>query len=314
MPEGAIDTETHVALRLFPIEWNPQVSRVKPYVWHEHSGDLLIDEMNRAEVDLAFLINYDGEDSEWFLKRAGGDANDLVAGRKYVLDAVQRHPGRLLWFNTVKHPERHDVLALANADFSDGATGLKIFPAYLGLDANNASLMQLYRLCEETDRRVILSFEDAEPPTTRSLPEFFEQLDHIASSFPQLRIQLNHGGCADPLTDEGEPLYEIVHRHPLIWLSTSFLGLTWPDETEYPFPQYLERLRVLRDSVGIERLMWGTDWPWTEEFMKYPQARNAVARHASFLSPDDIYMYFRGNAESFLGSLLPNEDAQSERS
>jgi predicted TIM-barrel fold metal-dependent hydrolase len=188
--------------------------------------------------------------------------------------------------------------------------GVKIFPAYLGLRANHPELMAVYALCEKNDRRVILSFEDAQPPATPSLLDYFEDLDSIASRFEELRIQVNHGGSIDPFDRDAPRFYEVVRSHSRIWVSTSFLGMVWDDETEYPFPHYLSRLERLRDGVGSDRIMWGTDWPWTEEFMKYPQAVNAIRRHATFFSDQERAAYLGGNALSYLGSLgdqLSNE-------
>jgi predicted TIM-barrel fold metal-dependent hydrolase len=56
----------------------------------------------------------------------------------------------------------------------------------------------------------------------------------------------------------------LMDRHSNLYLSTAFPGEKWDDGTEYPFPNYLRRIRALVDRLGTDRLMWATDWPWFE--------------------------------------------------
>jgi predicted TIM-barrel fold metal-dependent hydrolase len=307
-----VDTESHVIFRVFPREWNPGQSPIERASWHEYSGDLFAAEMDRSGVDKAFLISYDAVDTLWVYTLEGGTMEDCITGRKYTLEAVRRHPERFLWFATLKHPRKYDGLSLARRDISDGALGLKIFPAYLNLRADDEDLMEAYRLCATANRRVILSFEDTQPPVTPSVEEYFEQLDRVLREFPDLKVQINHGGagspddpCSDPLRPEAGCIFEVVNGHSNVLLSTAWLGKTWEDESEYPYPTYLRRLERLRDEVGIGKLMWATDWPWLEQYMNYPQAVNAITRHANFFTQEEKEAFLGGNAFRFVEDLLP---------
>src|SRR5262245_10955397 len=66
-----IDTETHLIFRMWPVEANPDYSRVFRLTSQEHSGDLLVDEMDRANVDHAIVISYDAIDLAGSLKQGG---------------------------------------------------------------------------------------------------------------------------------------------------------------------------------------------------------------------------------------------------
>lgn len=300
-----IDSETHVIYRAWPIETNPSRSRVEGFTWHEHSGDLLADEMDRSGVDRTFLISYDGHDVEWFLRSIGTTPEDFITGKKYTRAAIDSHSGRFWWFSALKDPRRAENVDAVRADFAAGAVGLKIFPSFLVLAADDPSLMEIYRLCIEENRRVILSFEDAHPPETCSVPEFFDQLDGVLTEFPDLYVQLNHAGCVDPLTDELSIVAPVVNRHPNVWVSTAMMGLVWDDGTEYPFPNYLRRLERLRDAIGIDKMLWGTDWPHLAHQMHYPQAVDAVRRHATFMTDSEKALFLGGNAERFMGDIPP---------
>jgi predicted TIM-barrel fold metal-dependent hydrolase len=295
-----IDTETHVLLRLWPIEFNPGQSRAMHSSWHEHSGELLVDEMDRAGVDKTFLISYDSEDILWYLERNGATAEDCIAGEKYTLSAVERWPDRFIWFATIKDPRRPDTLERIEDAFARGAVGIKVFPAYFPLDIDDPSFDPVWEACEAHDRRIILAFEDTEPPNTPSEQDYFRQLDRVLKRFPALSFQINHAGSTDPLAPDAEIIFEVTRENPNVLLSTSLLSMRWDDETEYPFPNYLRRLAKLHAEVGASKLMWATDWPWLEHFMKYPQAVNAIQRHAGFFSEEEKRAFMGGNAIRFL--------------
>jgi predicted TIM-barrel fold metal-dependent hydrolase len=296
-----IDSETHVVYRAWPIETNPTRSLVERFTWHEHSGALLAAEMARSGVDKTFLISYDGYDVEWFLRSIGTTPEDFITGKKYTVAAVRSYPDQFLWFSTLKDPRRPQNVDAVRDDFTNGAYGLKIFPSFLVMPADDPSLIAIYRLCVEENRRVILSFEDAHPPETCSIPQFFDQLDSALTEFPELQVQLNHAGAVDPLTPEIDPVLRVVDRHENVFLSTALMGLVWDDGTEYPFPNYLRRLARLKEGVGVEKMMWATDWPHLSHFMHYPQAVDAIRLHASFMTDTEKSMFLGGNAERFIG-------------
>jgi predicted TIM-barrel fold metal-dependent hydrolase len=306
-----IDTETHVLLRLWPIEYNPDQSRALHYTWHEHSGELLVAEMDRAGVDKTFLISYDAEDILWFLQRNGASAEDCIAGEKYTLSAVEQWPDRFIWFATIKHPHRADTLERIEDAFSRGAAGIKIFPAYVPLPIDDPAFDAVWAACETYDRRVIIAFEDTEPPITPSERDYFLQLDGVLKRHPGLWFQVNHAGSTDPLAPDAEVIFEVTRDNPNLMLSTSLLSMRWDDETEYPFPRYLRRLEKLHAEVGASKLMWATDWPWLEHYMKYPQAVNAIQRHAGFFTDEEKRAFMGGNAIRFIEGLRPRPQVRT---
>src|SRR4051794_39394027 len=55
VPYAVVDTETHTFVRAWPAETSPQVSPVDPFTRADHSGDLLVAEMDRIGVDVAIV-------------------------------------------------------------------------------------------------------------------------------------------------------------------------------------------------------------------------------------------------------------------
>lgn len=296
-----IDIETHPLRFARNAAVNPQMSLTKHYTWCEQSPDLLVAEMDYAGVDKAFLISYDAEDISWGSGKKGFDIEDYSGGRKYSLQGVRRHPERFIWFNTLKNPRRHDILAQMNRDFGDGAAGIKIFAAYIQANLLDDSMQAAFRLVMEQGKRVLLSFQTLRPPESFTLEEYLEQLDRLLTAYPGLPLILMQAGCADPLTPRWDAVRRLADRHPAVIMGCGFVGEIWDDETEYPFPNYLARIAKLTDAVGTGRMAWGTDWPWFEDKFKYRQSVDSIRRHASFLSAEQKADFLGGTAARFMG-------------
>ena len=141
---------------------------------------------------------------------------------------------------------------------------------------------------------------------------YFEQLDKVLGEFPSLKVQLNHAGAgawtdpaSDPLNPEADIIYRVTNRHDNLLLSTAWLCKNWDDKWEYPFPNYQKRLEKLYRQVGVEKLVWATDWPWLEMWMNYPQAVDSIRKHANYMSEEDKRRFLGDNARAFVADLVP---------
>ena len=93
------------------------------------------------------------------------------------------------------------------------------------------------------------------------------EIARLAGAVPELRIVLDHLGKPEVGTADAPvvPTMEWVRdlddlaRHPNTWCKLSGLpaeaGGDWSAEQLHPF------LDVAADAFGVERLMWGSDWP-----------------------------------------------------
>ncbi|MDQ2741749.1 MAG: amidohydrolase [Chloroflexota bacterium] len=303
-----IDTETHIMYFARNSRTNAHSSRTKHHTWHEHDADLLVQEMDAAGVDRTFLISYDAEDTRWSSEHHGFTMEDFAGGRKYTLQGVRQFPNRFYWFNTIKDPRLYPTLDLIEQDLADGATGFKLFPAYIQATLDEPAWLAIFTRIRERGSRLLVSLETLRPPESYSLSEYVQQLDRVLSEVPDLPIALLHAGCADPLKVEGHLIVDLCLRHQGVYLSTSMAGEIWDDGTEYPYRNLLARVERLRNTVGIDRLMWATDWPWFEDCFLYRQGLDAFRRHADFLAASELDAFLGGNARRFI-----DEVAQSPR-
>jgi predicted TIM-barrel fold metal-dependent hydrolase len=296
-----IDTEVHVLHRLYLAEVNPERSPTEPWSRHSHDGDLLVAEMDRARVDQAFLISYTSQDVARFLERNGMAPEDFVTGKKYACFYFEKYPDRLYWFTTIPDPRNEKALSILRKDFELGAVGIKIFPGALNIHLNHSSLIEVFKLVHSMDRLVMIGPEETSPPETPSLKTLLGELDEVLANFPNLPFQLNHAGCFDPLGSDGDIAIKLAKKHKNLFLSTAILGYCFDDEHEYPFPKQLKRLRKLYNGVGIEPLVFATDWPWCEHVRKYVQDVDAIWRHCDFMSEEEKQKFLGLNAVRYLG-------------
>jgi hypothetical protein len=303
-----VDTETHIFVRAWPIETNPHMSLTDPFTRIEHSGALLVAEMDRAGVDVALAIGYDGYDFEPFMRRFGSAPADFMGGRGYTRGWAERFPDRLKYVTTLRGPQAAGALEELEQELDAGAVGVKIFPAYLALPSDAPPIRAAFDVLRDRGKAAVFGFEDTRPPETPSLAEFYEGVGRLASDYQEVPIQLNHGGNADPLGHSGGSLAAVVGAYPQILVSTSVLGgplMEWTDSWRYPFPDYLRKLEAFCALLPSAQLAWGTDWPWFEGVAKYPQLLGAIVEHAGFLSAEERAGYLGGNAIRHWGLPTP---------
>jgi predicted TIM-barrel fold metal-dependent hydrolase len=294
-----VDTETHVFVRSWPIETSPHMSQVDPFTRTEHSGALLVAELDRAGVETAVLIGYDGYDFPQFMARFQSVPADFMGGRGYTRGWAARYPDRLRYVTTLVHPRTPGWLEQLEEELDAGALGVKIFPAYLRLDPDAREIRAAFDLVRERGRAAVFGFEDTAPPETPSLSDLYEAIGRLAADYPDVPIQLNHGANALPGGVEFPVLTRVVEGHANLLVSTSVLGgplMEWEDEWRYPFPVYLGRLARFAEALPPAQLAWATDWPWFEGALKYPQLLQAVVDHGSFPSAEAKRLYLGGNA------------------
>jgi predicted TIM-barrel fold metal-dependent hydrolase len=298
----AIDTEVHLFHRAFPPESGFAEDKRKLYTWCEHTGELLIAEMDHARVEKAFVISYDGWDMPYYMATKQAGRESFWGGADYCRSWVERYPQRLLWFVTLRDPRERFGLMPLERRLDEGARGIKVFPGFLEINIDDEALLAAYEKVREYGGRVIFGFEDTGRPSTPTTLEVWQAFGRVARAFPDLSFQTNHMGYIDPRTDDAQLMFEIVRANPNIWVSTACLQSMWEDEHEYPFPRYLDRIRSLRDGCGADRIVYGTDWPWLVHCYLYPQLVEAVRRHADFLTEAEKASFLYHNAIAFLGA------------
>ncbi|WP_026556738.1 amidohydrolase family protein [Arthrobacter sp. 35W] len=142
-------------------------------------------------------------------------------------------------------------------------------------------------------------------------PLWHEDLRKAAREFPEATIMVNHlagmtlwpGGVRDAarlvVSDEDLP-------NLLVKISGFHYGT--PRPWAYPHPEALEVSKMLYESLGPDRLVWGSDWPSLLPHMSYRQSLEIVREEASFLSAEDLPKILGGNLHRALESARPRRE------
>lgn len=122
------------------------------------------------------------------------------------------------------------------------------------------------------------------------------ELEYMAERYPNLRIAIGHFGM---VTAEGWEEQIALARHANIYIESG--GITWLFHKEfYPYPSAIRAIRTAIDICGIEKLMWGSDYPRTMTAITYDMSKNFIEKSGE-LSEEEKRKLLGENAEKFYG-------------
>ena len=80
-----------------------------------------------------------------------------------------------------------------------------------------------------------------------------------------------------------------------------FGGITWLFNSEfYPFNGAVKPIRYAIDTVGIDKLMWGSDYPRTITAITYRMSYDFLFRSGQF-TDRELELFLGLNAQKFYG-------------
>jgi L-fuconolactonase len=231
--------------------------------------DLLEEQMREAGVEGAVLVPLGRED-------------------QYVSGIVISDSARFASI-AVAAPGEDDPGRVAERLETGGFSGLRMFGIAGDLADHPPWLGILERL--EADGRVLWLYPRVEHLTT---------LDTVAARLSGLRIVLNHTGFTQagigrdrhgrpridsPVPQPHEAQVLALSRHPNV--SVLLSGGYAFSRLEYPYPDVAEVVRRVAEAFGIERLAWGSDFPWIIDDPGYRACLELLDYHLPGLSPGE---------------------------
>lgn len=122
------------------------------------------------------------------------------------------------------------------------------------------------------------------------------QMRELASSCPDLKVAIGHFGMAT-----GRHWLEQIRLAlaPNVFIESG--GITWLYNSEfYPYSGAVEAIRRAADEVGIEKLMWGSDYPRTICAITYRMSFDFILK-SDRLTPEEKDAFLGTNAVKFYG-------------
>ena len=246
----------------------------------------MVDGVNSAEV---FLSNMD-----YAQVSAAVITQEFIDGiqNDYLKEVATRYPDRFFVCGMCEF-RRPGFLKEARRLIEQGFKAIKI-PAHRLLlpegriMLNSPEMMSMFHLMEDND--VLLSIDMADGETQVG------EMKEVIAECPRLRIAIGHFGM---VTTDGWTEQIKLARHPGVMIESG--GITWLFNSEfYPFRGAVRAIREAADLVGMDKLMWGSDYPRTITAITYRMSYDFVLK-SDELTEEDKALFLGRNAERFYG-------------
>ena len=122
------------------------------------------------------------------------------------------------------------------------------------------------------------------------------QMREVIEECPDLKVAVGHFGMVT-----GEHWMEQIRlaHAPNVFVESG--GITWLFNSEfYPFKGAVKAIREAADEVGMDKLMWGSDYPRTICAITYRMSYDFILK-SDLLSDDEKSAFLGGNAVKFYG-------------
>jgi predicted TIM-barrel fold metal-dependent hydrolase len=83
------------------------------------------------------------------------------------------------------------------------------------------------------------------------------------------------------------PELEALYKRDDVYVEIMF-PITWGGRWDYPYIEAHPLIRDLRDRLGAEKLLWGSDMPNVERFCTYRHTLDYVRRYCNFFRAHEM--------------------------
>ena len=153
---------------------------------------------------------------------------------------------------------------------------------------NNEEMMLMFKLMEQNG--VLLSIDMADGDTQVA------EMEEVIQECPRLKVAIGHFAM---VTRPGWIEQVKLARHPNVRIESG--GITWLFNDEfYPFRGAVRAIREAADHVGMDKLMWGSDYPRTITAITYRMSYDFILK-SSELTEEEKALFLGENARTFYG-------------
>ena len=250
----------------------------------------IIDGRNTAEV---FLSNMD-----YAQVSAAVVVQEFIDGiqNDYLAEVQRQYPERFLTCGMVDYLKEgfcEEAVALMDQGFK----GIAI-PGHrlLGKPLTCDEMMKMFREMERRQVFLSITLEDGDKQVS--------ELSEVIAECPQLKIAIGHLGMANPpqtpcWENESWRRQMLLARHENVMIESG--GITWLYNSEfYPFPSAIRAIKEAANLVGMEKLMWGSDYPRTITAITYRMSYDFVVKSQE-LTSEEKRLFLGENARRFYG-------------
>ena len=243
-----------------------EVQMVPPFIIDgRNTAEVLLSNMDYAQVGGAVVVQ----------ELIDGCQND------YLTEVQRTYPDRFFCMGMAWTVDE------AQAVIDAGLKGIA-FPGHR-MKEPLQTLMPVFKLMEERGLVLSMCLADDE----RQIAEMGEVIDECQ----RLKVAIGHFGMANTPSFRSQVM--LARRGANVMVESG--GITWLYHPEfYPYPTAIRRIREAADWVGMDRLMWGSDYPRTITAITYRMSYDFVEKSAE-LTDGEKRLFLGENARRFYG-------------
>ena len=231
----------------------------------QNTAEVFLSNMNYAQVGAAVVVQ------------------EVIDGcqNAYLTKVQQQYPDRFFCMGMAWNTDE------AQAVIDAGLKGIA-FPGHR-IHESLLTLMPVFKLMESKNMVLSMCLADDE--------EQIGQMAEVIQECPDLKVAIGHFGMPSTASFRSQVLLARQGQNVMVESG----GITWLYNSEfYPFPTAIRRIREAADLVGMDRLMWGSDYPRTITAITYRMSYDFVEK-SSELTDSEKAMFLGGNAKQFYG-------------
>ena len=213
----------------------------------------------------------------------------------YLRETVEKYPDRFIAAGAIdpycrKEKEILDNLLKSFRIFKfESSTGCGLMGIHETFPLDGKMMMDIYSKIEKKNSIAVF---DLGSPSDES--HQIDAMISIAKRFPSMTVVICHLGSykrndRDILIAEMEKVKPFEN---IVFDASALMWKTRPEE--YPFPIANDFLKIAKDRIGIERIMWGTDSPTM--LCRYSMDQ-LIDCYCETLSSDEKDLFFYENAK-----------------
>lgn len=194
----------------------------------------------------------------------------------YLLDCKKRYENRMRICSLYEEKDEWQ---------KEGFDGVKICASRLA----DQNLLHHEAVFKEAERRgMFVSIDLADGDTQVA------EMQDLISRYPKLRIAIGHFGM---VTTQGWQRQIALACNPNVYIESG--GLTWLfDDEGYPYPGAIDAVLEAKDICGMDKLMWGSDYPRTMVALTYEMSVRFIVK-SNRLSEQEKRAFLGENAIRF---------------
>lgn len=258
------------------IFFDQEVQMIPPFMIDGvNSAEVFLSNMNYAQVGAAVVVQeiIDGNQNE------------------YLLDVLKRFPDRFFCMGMVDFKDNDfstdNLLLQVAALHAQGFRGIAI-PGHR-IKGSLLKAMPMFKFMEENG--MILSMCLAEDDKQ------IAEMGEVIKECQNLKVAIGHFGMVT--TPFFQSQVKLAALGPNVMVESG--GITWLYNSEfYPYPSAIKSIREAADLVGMDRLMWGSDYPRTITAITYKMSYDFVLK-SDELTYEEKALFLGENAMQFYG-------------